>query len=321
MNNLMKNVILQMENYLSQSQIEILKSVLKKEFEKEKKQINLSNQEYLENFIKEKTYESCSINTIKMYKYENNKFIQRLNKSVTKVTKNDIEEYLVEYRSKNNISNVTLNNMRRYISAFFAYLENEDIIKCNPVRKTKPIKELKDVKVPFTELEIEELRENATSLRDRAIIETLNTTGLRVSELCGLDISQVIDCSAVICGKGNKERTVYFSKSAWHTVEKYLKTRHDNNPALFINMRKTNGVYERISKGTVENSIRKLGEKSNIKAHPHKFRRTVASRAANKGMPIQEIQALFGHSKIDTTIRYCSVNQENIKMSHEKFIC
>ena len=317
---MVNNVVNQMAKVLNAEQLIVLRNVLQNELATKVAQDLKTNMELLREFITSKSYENCSRGTLKLYESENVKFINWIDKTVDKVTKKDIEAYLMAYKNANGISNVTLNNMRRYISAFFTYLEYEDIITCNPVRKTKPVKEIKVVKKPFTELELEELRDGVGNLRDKAIIDTLNTTGMRVSELCSLDIEDIHGRSAVIRGKGNKERTVYFSERAWHNVQKYLNTRTDNNPALFVGLKRSNGAFNRITINAVESMIRMIGMKKDIVAHPHKFRRTVASRAANKGMPIQEIQVLLGHSKIDTTMIYCNVNESNIRLSHEKFV-
>lgn len=320
MENMIQSVLEQMRGVLDECQAKHLEKVLRHEMTAKKECDVRSNMRLLADFIASKEYEDCARGTLEMYEAENRKFIAWLGKSVINANKKDIEKYLTEYRTKRKISNVTLNNTRRYISAFFTYMEYEDIIPCNPVRKTKPVKEPQIIKKPFTELEVEELRESAESIRDKAIIDTLNTTGMRVSELCSLNIEDVHNRTAIVRGKGNKERTVYFSEKAWHSVEKYIASRTDSNPALFVNTRRSKDAIRRISKGTVESIIREIGIKNNIVAHPHKFRRTVASRAANKGMPIQEIQVLLGHSKIDTTMIYCKVNESNIRLSHERFV-
>jgi len=317
---LITKVLERMQQELSAEQQEKLERVLREELMDDQKHSFSNNMFLLKEFIASKTYEDCAEGTLKLYESENNKFLRWLNKPVVEVTKKDIERYLTEYKSGHHISNVTLNNMRRYVSAFFTYLEYEDLIPCNPVRKTKPVKELKTIKKPFTELEIEELRDTVDTLRDKAIIDTLNTTGMRVSELCSLNIDDVKERTAIIRGKGNKERTVYFSERAWHNVEKYIAARCDDNPALFVNLKRIGSEYKRVSTNTVENVIRSAGERKSIIAYPHKFRRTVASRAANKGMPIQEIQVLLGHSKIDTTMIYCNVDEENIRLSHARYI-
>ena len=317
---IISNVVNKMEGILGKDQLELLKQTLEYELLAKEKKDKASNERLLNDFISSKSYENCSQQTIEQYKRENMKFLKTIRKKVENINKKDIEKYLSDYRKSHKVSDVTLNNMRRFISAFFNYLEFEDIIKCNPVRKTKPVREVKLVKPSFTDLEVEEMRENVSTLRDKAIIETLNTTGVRVSELCNMNIGDISNGSAIIRGKGNKERTVYFSDKALYYLNKYLATRKDSNAALFVNLKRTDGEHVRVSKGSVEKMIRDIGNKISVKAHPHKFRRTVATRGINKGMPIQEIRVLLGHSKIDTTLIYCNVAESNVQMSHKKYI-
>ena len=310
----------QMEKELTKYQLSKLEIVLNEEMAKEIENNTRTNEKLLEEFLASKVYENCSVETVEQYERENRKFLKYTNKKVEDIDKKDIERYLARYREERKVSDRTLNNARAFISAFFNYLEFEDVIKCNPVRKTKPVKEVKKLKESFTELQVEQIREIVKSDRDRAIIETLNTTGVRVSELCNIDIKDIKDGAAVIRGKGNKERKVYFSEKALYYIRKYIKNRKDDNGALFVNDKRTNGRYGRISKGTVEKIIREAGNRIDVRAYPHKFRRTVATRGGNKGMPIQEIQALLGHSKLDTTMIYCNVANENVRMSHSKYI-
>ena len=320
MNKVIENVMKHMERELTKEQLSKLEVALNKEMVKEIENNVRSNEKLLEEFLASKVYENCSSETVQQYKRENKKFLIYIGKRVEDIDKKDVERYLARYREERKVSDRTLNNARAFISAFFNYLEFEDVIKCNPVRKTKPVKEIKKLKESFTELQVERIRESAKSDRDRAIIETLNTTGVRVSELCNIDIKDIKDGVAVIRGKGNKERKVYFSEKALYYIRKYIENRKDDSEALFVNDKRTNGKYGRISKGTVEKIIREAGERIEVKAYPHKFRRTVATRGGNKGMPIQEIQALLGHSKLDTTMIYCNVANENVRMSHSKYI-
>lgn len=315
-----KNILKVMSKSLNEEQMSLLADTLEKELIAKQRRDNQSNQQLLEDFLKSKAYENCSEGTILQYRRENQRFLSKIGKKVANVDKKDIEKYLADYREQNGVSDVTLNNARRFISAFFNYLEFEDIIKCNPVRKTKPVREVKKLKTSFTDLEIEQMRELAENERDKAIIETLNTTGVRVSELCSMNLTDIHNGAAVIRGKGNKERKVYFSDKALYYIHKYIESRNDSSNALFINEKRTQGEYNRVSKGTIEKLVREIGKEVNIQAYPHKFRRTVATRGANKGMPIQEIQALLGHSKLDTTMIYCNVADSNVEMSHRKYI-
>lgn len=320
MKQVIRKVLERMERELSQEQLNKLKVVLEKELVDKIKKDKQSNKQLLDEFVASKIYENCSPETVAQYKRENSRFLSHVNKKVEDIDKKDIERYLAKYREERKVSDRTLNNARAFISAFFNYLEFEDVIKCNPVRKTKPVKEIKKLKASFTELQVEQMRECAKTDREKAIIETLNTTGVRVSELCNIDIKDIQNGAAVIRGKGNKERTVYFSDKALYYIRKYIEGRQDGSSALFVNEKKTKGKYSRVSKGTVEKIIRDIGKKVDVRAYPHKFRRTVATRGGNKGMPIQEIQALLGHSKLDTTMIYCNVADANVRMSHGKYI-
>lgn len=320
MKQIIKNVLKNMKNSLSEEQLKLLEKTLEMELIRKQERDRKSNEQLLDEFLRSKVYENCSPDTISQYKRENIRFIRRVNKRVENVDKKDVEMYLAEYRKERNVSDRTLNNARAFISAFFNYLEFEDVIKCNPVRKTKPVKEIKKLKPSFTDLQVEKMREQCKTDREKAIIETLNTTGVRVSELCNINIKDIQDGAAVIRGKGNKERTVYFSDKALYYIHKYIESRHDCSGALFVNKKRTNGTYNRVSKSSVEKIIRDIGREVDVRAYPHKFRRTVATRGGNKGMPIQEIQALLGHSKLDTTMIYCNVAEANVKMSHRKYI-
>lgn len=315
------NIISRLSDSLDTSQLILVEKIIREELAEHKKSQIKSNKQLLDGFVSSKAFESCSEKTIEQYRRENTKFIESLDKNVCDVHKTDIIKYLSDYKYKRNVSNVTINNMRRFISAFFNYLEGEDIIPCNPVRKMKALKEEKIIKEPFTELEVETLRENANHTRDKAIIDVLNSTGVRVSELCQLNISDIHNGEAIIKGKGKKERKVYFSSIAINSIKKYLSERDDNNPALFVNSRSYHGLMSRMSPYSVEKMLRNLGSNVEIsKVHPHKFRRTMATRGMNKGMPIQEMQAILGHSKIDTTMIYCKVNEDNIKTSHRRYV-
>ena len=315
-----KNVLKSMQNLLNNEQLRQLELNLERELVRKQEREKKNNEQLLEEFIKSKMYENCSSETLSQYKRENMRFLKRVHKKVENVDKKDIEKYLADYREERMVSDRTLNNARAFISAFFNYLEFEDIIKCNPVRKTKPVKEIKKLKPSFTELQVEKMRQCATTDREKAIIETLNTTGVRVSELCNINIKDIENGAAVIRGKGNKERTVYFSDKALYYIRKYIDSRMDTNVALFVNEKRSGGKYNRVSKATIEKIVREIGRKVEVRAYPHKFRRTVATRGGNKGMPIQEIQALLGHSKLDTTMIYCNVADANVQMSHRKYI-
>jgi integrase/recombinase XerD len=237
-----------------------------------------------------------------------------------RVTTDEIRGYLAKYQKANNCSKVTVDNVRRNISSFFSWLEEEDYILKSPMRRIHKIKTKQTVKEIISDEEIEKLRDSCVCIRDKAMIDLLYSTGIRVGELVNLNISD-IDFEARECivnGKGNKERKVYFDAKAKLHLKEYLSSRRDNNPALFVTL---NSPHNRLKISGVELRLRRLGREINIGGiHPHKFRRTMATRAIEKGMPIEQVQKILGHSQIDTTMQYAIVNQNNVKISHQKFI-
>ena len=239
---------------------------------------------------------------------------------VRRITTEEIRHYLVKYQQINNCSKVTVDNVRRNISSFFSWLEKEDYILKSPMKRIHKIKTRQQVKETISDEAIEQLRDNCNCLRDLAIIDLLYSTGIRVGELVNLNISD-IDFEArecIVFGKGDKERKVYFDAKAKIHLQEYLDKRIDDNPALFVTL---DAPYDRLKISGVEIRMRRLGRLLHMeKIHPHKFRRTMATRAIDKGMPIEQVQKLLGHSQIDTTMQYAIVNQTNVKTSHQKYI-
>ena len=277
--------------------------------------------DYTQLFISAKRIEGCSERTLNYYETTINNMIEKINKKVNCMETEDLRNYLSEYQSKNNCSKVTIDNVRRILSSFFAWLEDEDYIVKSPVRRIHKVKATQTVKETYTDEELEEMRDACTEIRDLAMIDFLSSTGVRVGELVNIDKVDVNmqERSCVVLGKGGKEREVYFDARTKIHLQNYLSTRTDNNSALFVSLLKP---YERLKISGVEIRLRELGKKTNIKkVHPHKFRRTMATRAIDKGMPIEQVQVLLGHRKIDTTLQYAMVNQNNVKNSHKRFIC
>ena len=279
-----------------------------------------SNEEFTELFISAKRVEGCSLKTLRYYLATINKMTNTVGKHITKITTEDLRKYLSDYHEENNCSKSNIDNIRRILSSFFSWLEDEDYILKSPVRRIHKIKSAKTVKETYTDEMLEYMRDNCDSLRDLAIIDMLASTGMRVGELVHLNIEDVDfeNRECVVLGKGSKERPVYFDARTKIHLRYYLESRNDDNPALFVSMLKP---YNRLNISGVEIRLRELGRKLDItKVHPHKFRRTLATRAIDKGMPIEQVQKLLGHSKIDTTMQYAMVDQENVKLSHRKFI-
>ena len=277
--------------------------------------------DYAKLFISAKRIEGCSERTLNYYETTINNMIEKINKKVNYIETEDLRNYLSEYQSKNNCSKVTIDNVRRILSSYFAWLEDEDYIVKSPVRRIHKVKATQTVKETYTDEELEEMRDACTEIRDLAIIDFLSSTGVRVGELVKLDKVDVNmqERSCVVLGKGGKEREVYFDARTKIHLQNYLNARTDNNSALFVSLLKP---YDRLNISGVEIRLRELGKKTNIrKVHPHKFRRTMATRAIDKGMPIEQVQVLLGHRKIDTTLQYAMVNQNNVRNSHKRFIC
>lgn len=280
----------------------------------------MNNRELLSAFVNAKRIEGCSEKTLKYYQSTINKMLSDTDKHITHITTDDLREYLAEYQRANSCSKGNIDNIRRILSSFFAWLEDEDYILKSPVRRIHKIKSAKTVKETYTDEALERMRDNCGNLRDLAIIDMLASTGMRVGELVGLNIADVDfeNRECVVFGKGSKERPVYFDARTKIHLRNYLETRRDENPALFVSLLKPN---ERLKISGVEIRLRNLGRMLGItKVHPHKFRRTLATRAIDKGMPIEQVQKLLGHSKIDTTMQYAMVDQNNVKISHRKYI-
>ena len=277
--------------------------------------------DYAKMFIAAKRIEGCSERTLNYYETTIRVMIEKLSKKVNSIETEDLRNYLSEYQAKNNCSKVTIDNVRRILSSFFAWLEDEDYIMKSPVRRIHKVKATQTVKETYTDEELEEMRDACIEIRDLAMVDFLASTGVRVGELVNLDRVDIDmqERSCVVLGKGGKEREVYFDARTKIHLQNYLNSRTDNNPALFVSLLRP---YDRLKISGVEIRLRELGKRINIKKiHPHKFRRTMATKAIDKGMPIEQVQVLLGHRKIDITLQYAMVNQNNVRNSHKRFIC
>lgn len=286
----------------------------------QKKKTQQANEELLENFISAKNIEGCSEKTLIYYRNTISGWLRTISILLRDVTTNDIRRYLSEVQARTNVSKTTIDNIRRIFSSFFSWLEDEDYIVKSPVRRIHKVRSETTVKETISDEELETLRDSCTELRDLAMIDFLVSTGVRVGELVRINRSDINfnERQCVVLGKGNKERTVYFNARAKIHLQNYLNTRTDNNPALFVSLSKP---FNRLTISGVENRLRELGHIAKVgRIHPHKFRRTLATMAIDKGMPIEQVQRLLGHCKIDTTLHYAMVNQNNVKIAHRKFI-
>ena len=314
-------IINEMAEVLNAAQLKKLQEVLLKYLaDNSLERKDISNYEYLKMFLEAKQIEGCSERTIKYYRVTIEHLLKNVQNPIRKITTEMMREYLVDYQKINNCGKTTVDNIRRNISSFFSWLEEEDYILKSPMRRIHKIKTKKAVKNIITDEKIEKLRDNCRNLRDTAMIDLLYSTGIRVGELVKLNIEDInfSERECVVFGKGDKERKVYFDAKSKIHLKNYIESRTDNNPALFVTL---NAPYDRLKISGVEIRIRELGRLLNLeKIHPHKFRRTMATRAIDKGMPIEQVQKILGHSQIDTTMQYAIVNQNNVKASHRRYI-
>jgi len=314
-------ILNEMAEYLNVSQMKKLQEVMLKAFaENSPEKTEISNEDYLKMFLDAKKIEGCSERTIEYYQKTIEHLIDTVSTPVRKITTEEMREYLAEYQKINNCSNVTVDNIRRNISSFFSWLEEEDYILKSPMKRIHKIKTKTVVKSVISDEIIEKLRDHCTEIRDLAMIDLLYSTGMRVGELVRLnrDDINLENRECIVYGKGDKERRVYFDAKAKVHLKEYLDSRKDDNPALFVTL---NSPHKRLKISGVEIRIRELGRGvSAERIHPHKFRRTMATRAIDKGMPIEQVQKILGHSQIDTTMQYAMVNQTNVKNSHQKIM-
>ena len=315
------NIINEMAEYLNIAQMKKLQEVLLKHLiNSDVEKTSVSNMEYLQMFIDAKRIEGCSDRTLGYYQVTVEHLLKTIDIEIRKMTTDDLRSYLADYQKINNCSKVTVDNIRRNLSSFFSWLEEEDYILKSPMRRIHKIKTKQQVKEIISDEMIEKMRDNCKTKRDLAIIDLLYSTGIRVGELVRLNISDIDfeERECVVYGKGDKERRVYFDAKAKLHLQNYIKSRTDDNPALFVTL---DAPYDRLKISGVEIRMRDLGRKLNIsKVHPHKFRRTMATRAIDKGMPIEQVQKILGHSQIGTTMQYAIVNQNNVKASHRRYI-
>lgn len=314
-------ILAQMQAFLNGKQIKQLKQVLSQVLISDMGwQTSLQDDDLLRLFLTAKEVEGCSPKTIAYYESTLAHMTASIAKPYTQVSSDDLRSYLNKYETERGVGKATIDNIRRIMSSFFSWLEDEDYIVKSPVRRIHRVKTATITKEVLTDEELETLRDSCTATRDLAIVDLLASTGMRVGELVGLDIADVNlqERECIVTGKGNKQRPVYFDARTKLHLAAYLSTRSDSSPALFVSL---NGTGERISIGGIQTRLRNLGKTAGVnRVHPHKFRRTLATHAIDKGMPIEQVQKLLGHAKIDTTMHYAMVNQNNVKASHRRYL-
>lgn len=325
--NLINTVLQAMLPFLNNEQANQLKHVLKRNLallriEKTQENMNVerTNAEFVELFLAAKRIEGCSEKTLKYYKSTIDSVLFGIRKKILHISTDDLRQHLTCFSNEKELSKVTVDNIRRILSSFFSWLEDEDYIVKSPVRRIRKVKANKVIKETYSDEMLELMRDHCTELRDLAIIDLLASTGMRVGEMVLLNRNDInfVERECVVFGKGNKEREVYFDARTKIHLQNYLNSRKDDNSALFVSLA---SPHARLQIGGVEMRLRKLGEKLKIpRVYPHKFRRTLATNAIDRGMPIEQLQRLLGHTKIDTTMEYAMVKQSNVKISHRKYI-
>ena len=323
--NLITDVVQGMLPYLNNAQTEKLQEVLQHtlfSYKVTKVENNTENleQDLVELFLSAKRIEGCSEKTLKYYNATIQAMLTCVGKGVRHIVTDDVRSYLSEYQEKNQSSKVTIDNIRRILSSFFSWLEDEDYILKSPVRRIHKVKTGTNIKETYTDEALELMRDSCTELRDLAIIDMLASTGMRVGEMVLLNRADINfnERECVVFGKGDKERIVYFDARTKIHLQNYLNSRRDENPALFVSLQKP---HKRLQISGIEVRLREYGKRLGLsKVHPHKFRRTLATMAIDKGMPIEQLQQLLGHRRIDTTLQYAMVKQSNVKIAHRKYI-
>lgn len=323
--NLINDIEQAMLGVLNNEQMSQLRKVLNYTF----RDINVSskhneecsgNSKLIDSFLSAKRVEGCSDKSMHYYQSTLNNAIRKIGKNIRHITTDDLRNYLNDYQQASGATKVTVDNIRRILSSFFSWLEDEDYIVKSPVRRIHKVKVGKTVKETYSDEALEQMRDHCEGIRDLTLIDLLASTGMRVGELIKLNRSDIDfeNRECIVTGKGDKQRRVYFDVRTKIHLQRYLAGRTDDNPALFVSLL---APYNRLQISGVEIRLRRLGHELNIpKVHPHKFRRTLATMAIDKGMPIEQVQHLLGHQSLDTTLQYAMVNQTNVKMSHHKFI-
>lgn len=323
------DVLRDMLEYLDNGQAEQLRRVLKHNlsgYEIQRRTDSIAEDASAENarltgaFLSAKRIEGCSEKSLSYYRKTIETMSEKIGKGITHITTNDLRSYLTGYQTERKSSKVTIDNIRRILSSFFSWLEDEDYILKSPVRRIHKVKTAVTIKETYTDEALETMRDHCDSLRDLALIDMLASTGMRVGELVLLNRDDINfeERECVVFGKGSKERMVYFDARTKIHLQNYLAQRTDSNNALFVSLK---APYERLQIGGVESRLRELGKRLSLpRVHPHKFRRTLATMAIDKGMPVEQLQRLLGHQRIDTTLQYAMVKQSNVKIAHRKYI-
>ena len=322
---LIREVQRQMLPYLNNAQLKQLQGVLEGvlsgvELSRSAGMVDSAKVDTVACFINAKRIEGCSEKTLSYYRQTIVSMLSGIDKEPQEIVTEDLRKYLTEYQTRRKSSKVTIDNIRRILSSYFSWLEDEDYIVKSPVRRIHKVKTAKVIKETYTDEALEIMRDNCCNVRDLAMIDLLASSGMRVGEMIAINRDDINfnERECVVFGKGSKERIVYFDARTKIHLQNYLESRTDTCPALFVSL---TAPHDRLQIGGVERRLRELGKRLNLpRVHPHKFRRTLATSAIDKGMPIEQVQQLLGHQKIDTTMHYAMVKQQNVKLAHRKYI-
>lgn len=324
---IINRVLCCMQDTIGDEQLSELRSVLQNvlcpyRIEPERQEVRIVDDSWrddLEDYLMSKALEGKSLTTVKRYRYELGRLLSYINKAVEDITDTDISNYMRAYKRIRGICNQTLKNIRAVYSSFFVWLRDRDRIRKNPMTRVEQIKVEKKIKKPYTDTERELMLRSCKTVRDKAILEFFYSTAVRVSELAALNREDIRfstkDLS--VFGKGAKERVTYLNERSHMYLKEYLESRDDSNPALFVSERYP---YQRLGKTGIEDIIRRTGRRVDVHAYPHRFRRTAATNALNRGMPVQEVAKFLGHAKLETTMEYCTVEQESVQFHHKKYL-
>ena len=273
-------------------------------------------------FIASKKAVNRQDNTLRQYTREIKNMLDFLGKRLEDITGMDLRYYYGVMREKRGIKMSTMQTRLHYLSSFWDFLITEELVHSNPVKKVGVLKLEKVIKKPYSAEELEALRVNCTELRDRALVEFLYSTGVRVSESVSLNVKDIEmgKQELIVYGKGSKERKNYLTDGAKFYLKRYLRTREreglEDKP-LFVTLDRP---HDRLTVAGVQHMLRELGKRAGVEnTHPHRFRRTIATDLLNRGMPIEQVKTFLGHEKLDTTMIYCSVRQESVQASHKKY--
>lgn len=303
------------------------------------------NEQLLKRFLASKMVKGCTKRTIRQYATEIKKILLKFGKNCTQITSDDVRVYIAARIMRDGVSKTTANNELRYLRSFFSWLIAEEVIQKNPLNKVDRIKQDKIKKKAFTEMECEMIRKACRTPQETAIVEVLLSTGCRVSELVQIRIEDISDGKVIVHGKGNKDRTVYFNAKAELALQTFLAERKDANPYVFpgglnacekSKRSKRNGISQTTpywykypemvgegmrETGSIEQTVRKIGRRAGVdNVHPHRFRRTSATIALRRGMPIEMVSKMLGHEQISTTQIYLDLSDDDLEAAHRKYV-